>query len=54
MAASQGISRFRGGHMKLSRAYRQAPDWWYIALGAGMFAMALDVCEGWDTRMVYP
>lgn len=39
-------------HMKLNKAYRQAPDWWYLALGLGMFAIALGVCEGWDTQMV--
>jgi OPT family small oligopeptide transporter len=39
-------------HMKLNKAYKQAPDWWYLALGVGMFGMAIGVCEGWDTQMV--
>jgi hypothetical protein len=39
-------------HTRLNRAYRQAPDWWYLALGASMFAMSLAVCEKWDTGMV--
>jgi OPT oligopeptide transporter protein len=39
-------------HMKLNRVYRQAPDWWYLALGIGTFAMAIAVCEAWDTGMV--
>ena len=41
-------------HMKLNKAYRQAPDWWYLALGVGMFGMAVGVCEGWDTQTVFP
>ena len=41
-------------HMKLSRAYRQAPDWWYMALGVSMLALSIGVCEGWDTQMVVP
>ena len=40
-------------HMKLNRAYKQAPDWWYIALGVATFAMSLATCEGWDTKMVF-
>ena len=40
-------------HMRLNRAYRQAPDWWYIALGVATFAMAITTCEGWDTGMVF-
>lgn len=40
-------------HMKLNRVYKEAPDWWYIALGVGTFAMALATCEGWDTKMVF-
>ena len=39
-------------HMKLSKAYRQAPDWWYVALGLIMFGMAVGTVEGWDTHMV--
>ena len=39
-------------HTKLNRAYKQAPDWWYLALGVSMFAMSLAVCEKWDTRLV--
>jgi OPT family oligopeptide transporter len=39
-------------HTKLNRAYKQAPDWWYLALGISMFAISLVVCEKWDTRMV--
>lgn len=40
-------------HMKLNKAYRQAPDWWYVALGVVTLAMSLAVCEGWDTQMVH-
>lgn len=39
-------------HMKLNKAYRQAPDWWYLVLGLVVVAMAIGVCEGWDTQMV--
>jgi OPT family oligopeptide transporter len=39
-------------HMKLMKAYKQAPDWWYVALGLLMFAMAIGTCEGWETHMV--
>jgi len=39
-------------HMKLMKAYRQAPDWWYVALGLVMFGISVGVCEGWDTQMV--
>jgi hypothetical protein len=39
-------------HMKLNKVYKQAPDWWYAGLGLVMFAVAIGVCEGWDTQMV--
>lgn len=39
-------------HAKLNKAYRQVPEWWYMALGLGMLAMAFAVCEGWPTFMV--
>jgi OPT family oligopeptide transporter len=41
-------------HTKLNKVYKQTPDWWYLALGVGMFAIALAVCEGWSTGMVEP
>ena len=39
-------------HMKLNKVYKQAPDWWYAALGLVMFGVAIGTCEGWDTQMV--
>lgn len=39
-------------HMKLSRAYKEAPDWWYLVLGLTTFGISLGVCQGWDTGMV--
>jgi OPT family oligopeptide transporter len=39
-------------HMKLNKAYRQAPDWWYLALGLVMFGIAIGICEGYDNQMV--
>jgi OPT family oligopeptide transporter len=39
-------------HLKLNRVYRQAPDWWYLALGVVTFAISIITCEAWETRMV--
>lgn len=39
-------------HMKLNKVYKQAPDWWYVALGVVMFGIAVGTCEGWNTQMV--
>lgn len=40
-------------HMKLNRRYKQVPDWWFVLLGVIMLGIAIGVCEGWETQLVY-
>ncbi|KAK6594613.1 OPT family small oligopeptide transporter [Botrytis cinerea] len=37
-------------HMKLMKKYKDAPDWWYITLGAVMLALSFVVILVWDTH----
>jgi OPT family oligopeptide transporter len=39
-------------HMRLNKAYKPCPDWWYVALGVVMLGLSLATIEGWDTQMV--
>jgi OPT oligopeptide transporter protein len=48
----QSLDQDEDIHMKLNRVYRQAPDWWYLALGVVTFAMSVVACEAWETRLV--
>ncbi|KND87135.1 Glutathione transporter 1 [Tolypocladium ophioglossoides CBS 100239] len=38
-------------HNRLMRVYKEAPEWWYLALLAVSFVMACCCCALWDTSM---
>ncbi|KIJ51353.1 hypothetical protein M422DRAFT_158620 [Sphaerobolus stellatus SS14] len=38
-------------HMKLMQAYKEVPDWWYLAIFAVFFSLAIVAVEVWHTSI---
>lgn len=38
-------------HCKLMARYREAPNWWYVALFVAATAMGLGTCLGYDSQL---
>lgn len=38
-------------HMRLMKKYRDAPDWWYLAMFVLMIGLSFVTCYAWDTHL---
>ena len=41
---------FNDGHTRMIRKYPEVPEWWYMCVLAGGFAVSVAACCGWPTQ----
>uniref|UniRef100_L2FRZ5 Small oligopeptide opt family n=1 Tax=Colletotrichum fructicola (strain Nara gc5) TaxID=1213859 RepID=L2FRZ5_COLFN len=40
-------------HLKLMRKYKEAPEWWFMAMFAVSFAFGMIACQVWNTHLTW-